>query len=62
MPAIITNLWFDGEALEAAEYYCSVFRNSGVDLVTNYTDIGPGPAGTPVTVNFHLDRTRLSCH
>lgn len=60
MPAIITNLWFDSEALEAAEYYCSVFPNSGVDLVTNYTDIGPGPAGTPVTVDFHLDRTRFT--
>lgn len=23
MPAIITNLWFDREALEAAESYCS---------------------------------------
>jgi predicted 3-demethylubiquinone-9 3-methyltransferase (glyoxalase superfamily) len=60
MPAIITNLWFDCQALEAVEYYCSVFPNSGVDLVTNYTDVGPGPAGTPVTVDFHLDQTRFT--
>jgi predicted 3-demethylubiquinone-9 3-methyltransferase (glyoxalase superfamily) len=60
MPSIVTNLWFDTEALEAAEFYCSVFPNSGVDLVTAYTEVGPGPAGTPVTVDFHLDGTRFT--
>jgi predicted 3-demethylubiquinone-9 3-methyltransferase (glyoxalase superfamily) len=60
MPAIITNLWFDHQALEAAEFYCSVFPDSGVDLVTNYTEVGPGPVGTPVTVDFHLDGTRFT--
>lgn len=60
MPSIVTNLWFDAEALEAAEFYCSVFPNSGIDLVTDYTEVGPGPAGTPVTVDFHLDGTRFT--
>jgi hypothetical protein len=33
MPRIITNLWFDTEALEAAEYYCSIFPNSEITRV-----------------------------
>jgi predicted 3-demethylubiquinone-9 3-methyltransferase (glyoxalase superfamily) len=60
MPAIVTNLWFDTQALEAAEYYCSIFPNSAVDAVANYTEAGPGPVGTPVTVDFHLDETRFT--
>ena len=60
MPALVTNLWFDGQGLEAAEFYCSVFPSSGIDAVTNYTEVGPGPAGTPVTVDFHLDGTRFT--
>ena len=55
MPRIITNLWFDTEAMEAAEYYCSIFPNSGITRVAHYTEAGPGPAGTVVTVDFNLD-------
>lgn len=57
MPKIINNLWFDTQALEAAEFYCSLFPNSGVDRVAHYTDAGPGEPGTVVTVDFHLDGT-----
>ena len=35
MPNIVTNLWFDTDALDAAEYYCSIFPNSeimGMDI------------------------------
>jgi len=28
-------LWFDGVALEAAEFYCSVFENSGIKSVNS---------------------------
>lgn len=55
MPRIITNLWFDTEGEEAAEFYCSIFPNSGIDRLARYTDAGPGPAGTVMTVDFHLD-------
>ena len=55
MPRIIANLWFDTEALEAAEYYCSIFPNSEITRVARDTEVGPGPAGTVVTVDFHLD-------
>ena len=55
MPRIIPNLWFDTEALEAAEFYCSMFPNSEITRVAHYTEGGPGPAGTVVTVDFVLD-------
>jgi predicted 3-demethylubiquinone-9 3-methyltransferase (glyoxalase superfamily) len=55
MPNITPNLWFDTQGEEAAEFYVSIFPNSKITRVTNYTDEGPGPAGTPVTVEFVLD-------
>ena len=55
MPSITPNLWFDTNGLEAAEFYVSVFPNSKVTGVTNYTSAGPGPEGTPVVVDFELD-------
>ena len=56
---IIPNLWFDTEAEEAAEFYTSVFRSSRVVNVTRYTDAGPRPAGTVMTVEFELDGQRF---
>jgi predicted 3-demethylubiquinone-9 3-methyltransferase (glyoxalase superfamily) len=53
MPRITPNLWFDTQALEAAEFYTSVFPNSEITLVSHYTD-GPRE-GTVLTVNFLLD-------
>jgi predicted 3-demethylubiquinone-9 3-methyltransferase (glyoxalase superfamily) len=55
VPRITPNLWFDTQAEEAAEFYCSIFPNSKVTNVVHYTDVGPGPAGTVVTVDFELD-------
>ena len=55
MPSITPNLWFDTNGLEAAEFYVSVFPNSKVTGVTNYTSAGPGPEGSPVVVDFELD-------
>jgi predicted 3-demethylubiquinone-9 3-methyltransferase (glyoxalase superfamily) len=55
MPRIIPNLWFDTQAEEAAEFYCSVFPGSKITDVTRYGDAGPGPAGTVLTVDFVLD-------
>ncbi len=59
MPTITPNLWFDTEALEAAEFYVSVFPNSSIDQVTRYTAAGPGPEGSVVTVAFTLDGNRF---
>ncbi len=55
MPRFITNLWFDTNAQEAAEYYCSVFPNSEITRVAHYTEAGPGKAGTVMSVDFSLD-------
>ena len=60
MPKIIPNLWFDTQALEAAEFYVSVFPRSRIAAVTYYGAAGPGPAGTVLTVDFELDGQRYT--
>jgi predicted 3-demethylubiquinone-9 3-methyltransferase (glyoxalase superfamily) len=56
---IIPNLWFDTEAEQAAGFYISVFKNSRIVNVTYYTEAGPRPAGTVMTVEFELDGQRF---
>ena len=56
---IIPNLWFDGNAEAAAEFYTSVFPSSRIVGTTHYTDAGPGPAGSVMTVEFELDGQRF---
>lgn len=53
-------LWFDTQAEEAAQYYCSVFPNSKVTKVTHYpteglADFQKDFAGKVLTVEFELD-------
>lgn len=55
MPRIIPNLWFDTDALEAAEHYVSIFPNSEITSVLHYTEAGPGEPGSVLTVDFTLD-------
>ena len=55
MPRISPMLWFDTQALEAAQFYCSVFPNSEVRTVTHYGEAGPREAGMVLTVDFVLD-------
>ena len=52
---ITTFLWFDNNAEEAAKFYVSVFKNSRILDMTRYTDAGPGPKGSVMTVSFELD-------
>lgn len=56
---IVPNLWFDTEALPAAEFYVSVFPDSRVASVSRYTEAGPGPAGSVLAVEFDLDGQRF---
>jgi predicted 3-demethylubiquinone-9 3-methyltransferase (glyoxalase superfamily) len=56
---IIPNLWFDTDAEEAAAFYTSVFKNSRIVNVAHYTEAGPRPAGTVMTVEFELDGQRF---
>ncbi len=60
MTQITPNLWFDGNALEAAEFYVAVFPNSRITNILRYTQAGPGEPGTVVTVHFELDGTAFT--
>lgn len=55
MPKIAPFLWFDSEALEAAEFYCAIFPQSKIVQVTRYGDGTPKPKGSVMTVAFELD-------
>ena len=52
---IVTFLWFDGNAEEAASHYTSIFKNSKILSVSRYGDAGPGPKGQAMTVTFQLE-------
>jgi predicted 3-demethylubiquinone-9 3-methyltransferase (glyoxalase superfamily) len=56
---IVPNLWLDGRAEEAAQFYCSVFPNSRVVATTRYPEGSPGPVGSVMTVEVELDGARL---
>ena len=51
MKQLTTCLWFDGQAEEAAAFYCSVFPNSEITSVMTYPDGGDGA----IYVEFSLD-------
>jgi len=48
-------LWFDHQAEEAVAFYTSIFPNSKTVKVVRYGPVGPGPAGSVMTVAFELD-------
>jgi predicted 3-demethylubiquinone-9 3-methyltransferase (glyoxalase superfamily) len=54
-----TCLWMDGQAEEAANHYTSIFEDSALGRVVRYTEAGPGPAGTVLTVEFELNGQRF---
>lgn len=47
--------WFDNQAEEAAKFYTSIFPNSKITQIARYSEVGPGPAGSVMTVGFELD-------
>lgn len=55
MQKITPCLWFDNEAEDAANFYTSVFPNSKILDISRYSEGGPKPAGTVLTVSFELD-------
>ena len=59
MPPIVTSLWFDTHALDAAEHYVSVFPDSEIRNVSYYGEGGPREAGSVLTVEFVLDGHRF---
>ena len=58
--ALITCLWFDTEAEEAANFYTGIFKDSKLGRVNRYTEAGPGPAGSVVLVEFELNGQKFS--
>ncbi|MEU9732991.1 VOC family protein [Streptomyces sp. NPDC048002] len=54
-----TCLWFDDEAEEAAHYYVSIFKNSGIGKIAHYPEGAPRPAGTVLTVEFTANGHRF---
>jgi len=48
---ITPHLWFDKQAKEAAEFYCSIFPDS---KITNVTTLHNTPSGTVDVVSFQL--------
>src|SRR5215203_137380 len=59
MQKIISNLWFDREAEEAANYYVSIFKNSSIGKITHFGkegyEIHNMPEGTVMTVEFTIE-------
>ena len=52
-------LWFDDKAEEAAQFYCSIFKNSKVGDITRYDEEGAKVSGrakgSVMTVAFQLE-------
>ena len=57
---ITPNLWFDTEAEEAAEFYCSVFQEGRVLNKTHYTEGAPRQAGMVMTVDWEVRGMRFT--
>jgi predicted 3-demethylubiquinone-9 3-methyltransferase (glyoxalase superfamily) len=55
MQKITPFLWFDNQAEEAANFYVSIFKNSKILSVNRYSETGPGPMGSVMTIAFQLD-------
>lgn len=52
-------LWFDTQAEDAANFYCSVFKNSRIGKISRYGkegfEVHKQSAGTVMTVSFQLN-------
>jgi predicted 3-demethylubiquinone-9 3-methyltransferase (glyoxalase superfamily) len=58
MEAIVTCLWFDGNAEEAARFYTSVFKDSKLGSISRYGkeghEVHGRPAGSVLTAEFEI--------
>ena len=63
MSKIVPCLWFDHQAEEAAQFYASLFQDSGIDEISRYGkegfEIHGQPEGRVLTVAFHLAGYKL---
>jgi predicted 3-demethylubiquinone-9 3-methyltransferase (glyoxalase superfamily) len=55
MQKIVTYLWFDNQAEEAAKFYTSLFKNSTITEVTHYPEAESDKKSRVMTVSFQLE-------
>ena len=60
MQKIVTSLWFDTQAEEAATYYCSLFPDSKILAISRYGSAGPREEGLVMSVDFELAGTAFN--
>lgn len=57
-------LWFDTQAEQAAEFYCSIFKDSRILRISRYGSAGHEihgrPAGSVMTVEFELEAQAIT--
>ncbi|MEW4451607.1 VOC family protein [Bremerella sp. JC817] len=59
MQGITTFLWFNDQAEEAARFYVSVFDDAKILSETRYGEVGPGPEGSIMTIEFEIQGQRF---
>jgi predicted 3-demethylubiquinone-9 3-methyltransferase (glyoxalase superfamily) len=57
---MITCLWFDNQAEQAAIFYTGIFKDSKLGAVHRYTEAGPGEPGQAMLVEFELNGQKFS--
>jgi len=55
MQNITPMLWFDNNAEEAVDFYASIFPQTKIGKVLRYSEAGPGPTGSVMTIAFELN-------
>ena len=55
MQKITPFLWFNDQAEEAMNFYCSIFKNSKPGSITRYGEAGPGPKGAVMSATFQIE-------
>ena len=59
MKSINPCLWFDSEGEDAAQFYCSIFKNSKIKHISRYTEVGQEfhqkPVGSVMVVSFEIN-------
>jgi two-component system sensor histidine kinase QseC len=52
---IVNCLWFNGQAEEAANFYCSLFPNARITDMLRWGEVGHGTPGSVLTVTFEIE-------
>lgn len=55
MQKITPFMWFNDQAEEAVNFYTSIFKNSRIESISRYGEVGPGQKGTVMSATFQLN-------